>query len=71
LLVCFNDFDWVGDLDDQNYTTGYIFSLGFRLVTWACKKQHALDFYLGEVEYQETINRNSRIILDLVDPFRV
>jgi hypothetical protein len=31
LLVGFTSSDWVGDLDDQKSTTGYVFNLGFRL----------------------------------------
>jgi hypothetical protein len=39
LLVGFTDLDWAGDPNDQNYTTGYVFSLGSGPVTWAYKKQ--------------------------------
>jgi hypothetical protein len=51
LLVGFTDFDWVGDLDDWKSTTGYVFSLGFRPITWACKKQCALALSSTEAEY--------------------
>jgi hypothetical protein len=39
LLVVFIDSNWANDPYDQNSTTGYVFILGFVLVTWACKKQ--------------------------------
>ena len=42
LLVGFTDSDWAGDPDDRKSTAGSVFSLGSRLVTWACKKQQAL-----------------------------
>ena len=38
LLVGFIDLDWAGDPNDQKSTTGYVFILGSRPVTWACKK---------------------------------
>ena len=42
LLVGFTDLDWVGDPDDRNSTTGYVFSLGYGPIAWACNKQQAL-----------------------------
>jgi hypothetical protein len=39
LLVGFTDLDWVDNPDDQKSTTGYVFSLGSRPITWECKKQ--------------------------------
>eukprot|EP00253_Pinus_taeda_P027443 PITA_27443 len=39
LLVGFTDSDWAGDPDDEKSTVGYVFTLGFRPITWACKKQ--------------------------------
>jgi hypothetical protein len=39
LLVGFNDSDWASDPDDRKSTIGYVFNLGSRPVTWACKKQ--------------------------------
>ena len=38
LLVGFTDSDWAGDPDDQNSTTGYVFTLGSGHITLACKK---------------------------------
>jgi hypothetical protein len=42
LLVGFTDSDWVGDPDDITYTTGYVFSLVFGPITWACKKEQTI-----------------------------
>jgi hypothetical protein len=56
LLVGFIDLDWASNPNDWKFTTCYIFSLGSRLVTWACKKQHTK--YITNVEYQATINAN-------------
>ena len=55
-MVGFNDSDWFGHLDDQNSTAGYVFSLGSRPVTWACKKQQALALSSAEEEYRATVN---------------
>ena len=42
-LVCFTDYDWVGDPDDWKSTIGYLFTLGSRPITWGCKKRSAID----------------------------
>ena len=56
MLVGFIDLDWVDDHDDRKSTTGYVFSLGSRPVTWACKKQQALALSSAEVESRATVN---------------
>jgi hypothetical protein len=38
LLVCFTDSDWDNDPNDWKSIVGYVFSLGYGPVTWACKK---------------------------------
>eukprot|EP00253_Pinus_taeda_P012232 PITA_12232 len=55
LLVDFIDSNWVGDLDDQKSTASYVFTLGSRPITWACKKQSAISLSSIEVEYRGTI----------------
>jgi hypothetical protein len=55
-LVGFTDSDWVGNLNDQNSTAGYVFNLGFGPVTWACKKQYDISLYSTKAEYREAIN---------------
>ena len=55
LLVGFTDSDWAGDPDDRKSTTGYVFSLGSRPVTWACKKQKDLAIS-SAAEYRAAIN---------------
>ena len=56
MLVGFTHSDWAGDLDDRKSTTGYVFSLGYGLVTWACKKQQALALSSAEAEYRAIVN---------------
>jgi hypothetical protein len=54
-LVGFTDFDWVGDPDDQKSTAGYVFTLGSRPITWACKKQSTLALSSTESGYHAVV----------------
>jgi hypothetical protein len=58
LLLGFADPDWVGDPDGRKSIVGvgYVFSLGFRPVTWACKKQRALVLSSAEAEYRVVVS---------------
>jgi hypothetical protein len=47
-LVGFTDLDWASNPDDRKSTVGYVFSLGSRPITWACKKQQAIVLSLVE-----------------------
>lgn len=38
----FRDSDWACSVDDKKSTSGYVFSLGFSVVTFTSKKQHAV-----------------------------
>ena len=51
LLVYFIDFDWVIDPDHRNSTASYVFNLGSRPVSWACKKQQAIALSSIEANY--------------------
>ncbi|KAK4385580.1 Retrovirus-related Pol polyprotein from transposon RE2 [Sesamum angolense] len=37
--VCYQDSDWAGSVDDMKSTSGYTFSLGSGIFSWASKKQ--------------------------------
>eukprot|EP00253_Pinus_taeda_P006676 PITA_06676 len=52
LLVGFTDSDWVGDPGNWKSTVGYIFTLGFRPITWAFKKQSVIYLSSAEAEYR-------------------
>jgi hypothetical protein len=54
-LVGLIDFDWVDGLDVRKPTAGYVFSLGYRLVTWDSKKQSALALSSTKAEYRVTV----------------
>ena len=62
LLVGFTDSDWVGDLDDRNSTTGYVFNLGSWPITWACKKHHAIVLSSAKAEYRTTVNASQEAL---------
>eukprot|EP00253_Pinus_taeda_P015756 PITA_15756 len=51
LLVGFTNSDWAGDPNDRKSTAGYVFTLGFGPITWACKKQSAISLSSAEAEY--------------------
>jgi hypothetical protein len=61
-LVGFTDSDWVGDPDDWKSTAGHVFNLNSGLVTWACKKQHAIALSSTEAEYQVTVNASQEAL---------
>eukprot|EP00253_Pinus_taeda_P016380 PITA_16380 len=44
-----------GDPDDQKSTAGYVFTLGFGPIRWACKKQSAISLSSVEVEYRGNV----------------
>ena len=62
LLVGFTNSDWVGDPDDRKSIAGYVFSLGSKLVNWACKKQQALPLSLVEAKYQVAVNASQEAL---------
>jgi hypothetical protein len=56
LFIGFTDSDWADDLDDHKSIAGYVFNLGSRPVTWACKKQRAIALSSAEAKYRATVN---------------
>ena len=62
MLLGFTDSDWAGDHDDRKSTAGYVFSLGYGLVTWACKKQQALSLSSAEAEYRAAVHSSQEYL---------
>eukprot|EP00253_Pinus_taeda_P028008 PITA_28008 len=62
LLVGFTDSDWAGDLDDQKSTAGYVFTLGSRPITWACKKQGTISLSSAEAEYRGAVEASKEAL---------
>eukprot|EP00253_Pinus_taeda_P008785 PITA_08785 len=44
------------------YVRGYVFTLGSRPITWACKKQSAISLSSAEAEYRGTIEANEEAL---------
>eukprot|EP00253_Pinus_taeda_P006707 PITA_06707 len=62
LLVGFTDSDWAGDPDDRKSTAGYVFTLGSRPITWACKKQAATSLSSAEAEYRGAVEASKEAL---------
>ncbi|KAK2977872.1 hypothetical protein RJ640_020216 [Escallonia rubra] len=50
-LSGFCDSDWAGSVDDMRSTSGYAFSLGSGMFSWASKKQQTVAQSSAEAEY--------------------
>ena len=50
-LVGCSDSDWVGDMNDGNNTTSFVFYIGDIAFTWTSKKQPIVTLSTCEVEY--------------------
>eukprot|EP00253_Pinus_taeda_P033937 PITA_33937 len=62
LLVGFTDSDWVGDPNDGKSVAGYVFTLGYGPITWACKKQSAISLSSVEVEYRGIVEASKEAL---------
>jgi hypothetical protein len=50
-LVGFSNSDWDYDPNERKSIAAYFFLLDYRVVMWACKKQHAIYLSSAEEEY--------------------
>ena len=50
-LIIYIDSDWVGSVDDQKSTSGYVFHMGSGAISWASKKQPIVALSKAETEY--------------------
>lgn len=50
-LVGYTDSDWAGSVDDRKSTSGYIFCLGTKVISWSSKKQKSVALSSAEAEY--------------------
>ena len=50
-LVGYTDSDWAGSIDDRKSTSGYVFCLGSKIISWASKKQKTVSLSSAEAEY--------------------
>jgi hypothetical protein len=47
----FTDSDWVGSAEGRKSTYGICFSLGFVMISWACRKQNSIALSTAEAKY--------------------
>ncbi|KAM1431893.1 hypothetical protein FF1_014094 [Malus domestica] len=51
ILIRFCDSDWGGSEDDSKSTSGYAFTFGSGVFSWAFVKQHSVTLSTAEAEY--------------------
>lgn len=51
-LTGHSDSDWARNPDDRKSTTGYVFNIGSRAISWSSKKQATVSFSSTEAEYK-------------------
>ena len=61
-LKVFTNADWAENIDDKKRTTGAVFFLGKRLVSWTSKKQYSTSQSIEKVEYVATVVNYSNIV---------
>ncbi|XP_006593273.1 uncharacterized protein LOC114379003 [Glycine soja] len=50
-LIGYTDSDWAGSTNDRKSTSGYVFLLGNKAISWASKKQTTVALSSAEAEY--------------------
>lgn len=50
-LAGFTDSDWAGSIDDRKSTSGYVFCIGSKIISWSSKKQKTIALSSAEAEY--------------------
>nr|KYP47813.1 hypothetical protein KK1_030509 [Cajanus cajan] len=61
-LLGYTDSDWAGSVDDMKSTSGYAFSLGSGIFSWASKKQATVAQSTAEAEYVAATEATSQAI---------
>ena len=51
LLSGYSDSDWAGSAVDRKSTSGYCFSMGLAMISWASRKQDSIAQSTAEAEY--------------------
>ncbi|PNX88119.1 putative copia-type protein [Trifolium pratense] len=55
-LTGWSDSDYAGDLDDRKSTSGYVFMIGSKVVSWSSKKQPIVTLSTTEAEFIAAAN---------------
>ncbi|KAK8947207.1 hypothetical protein KSP39_PZI006814 [Platanthera zijinensis] len=51
VLIGFSDSDWAGSADDRKSTSGFVFQVGGKSISWNSKKQQCTALSSAEAEY--------------------
>jgi len=62
ILRGFADANWAGNIDDRQSTSGYCFSLGNCLISWASRKQRSVALSSTESEYMSLSKASTEAI---------
>ena len=65
-LKVFTNADWIGNLDDRKSTSGGVFSLDKRFVSWIRKKKNCTSQYIVEVEYVAVVINYSHCLVQTI-----
>ena len=58
-LVGYTNSDYAGDIDDRKSTSGYIFHLGSRPISWSSKKQSIVTLSSTEAKLEEPCHQQA------------
>ncbi|XP_047320336.1 uncharacterized mitochondrial protein AtMg00810-like [Impatiens glandulifera] len=61
-LFGFCDSDWAGSMDDMKSTSGYCYSLGSGVFSWASKKQERVAHSSAEAEYVSANEATKQVV---------
>lgn len=62
ILVCFYDNDWGGSEDDKKNTSGYAFTFGSGVLSWALVKQQCVALSTAKAKYVSSAEAISQAI---------
>jgi len=67
------DADYVGDLDQQRFTMGYLFTVAERTVSWKAELQDTVALSTIEAEYMTTVEASKKALWlrELVETFSI
>ncbi|XP_021843480.2 secreted RxLR effector protein 161-like [Spinacia oleracea] len=62
-LTGYTDSDWAGSIDDRKSTSGYVFQLGTKAISWSSKKQATMALSSSEAEYIAATSASCEAVL--------
>ena len=61
-LYGYTDADWAGDVDDRRSTSGGVFMLGTKCVSWHSRKQNSVTLSTAEAEYVAATHSTTQLM---------